>query len=423
MDAHVTDNLYVMFRVLAIVFACVLLSAACNGDSENTPTTADPAVTQPASPAATATPVAAGDATGALPQVTLQRVFPNVAINEMTGLYQAPDGRWWATDQTGKVFAFDNRDEARPELVLDITDRVSDAGNEEGLLGLAFAPDFATSRAFYLNYSAANPRRTVVSRFLANAGGGQASSPGTETVILEIEDFASNHNGGQMVFGADGYLYFSIGDGGGGNDPMGNGQNLGAMLGKIHRIDVSKTAGSLNYAVPADNPFVGRSGARGEIWAYGLRNPWRFSFDSVTGQMWAGDVGQNAREEVDLITKGGNYGWKIMEGSQCLSGTGCDRTGLILPVIDYATANGRCSVTGGFVYRGPTIPSLRGAYVYGDYCSGEVWGLRYDGTKVTEQGLIADLNTQLSSFAVDVQGELYALSYGASGGIFKLVAR
>jgi glucose/arabinose dehydrogenase len=226
-----------------------------------------------------------------------------------------------------------------------------------------------------------------------------------------------------MIFGTDGYLYFSIGDGGGGNDPQANGQNLGAMLGKIHRIDVSKPSGGLNYSIPADNPFVGRSGARSEIWAYGLRNPWRFSFDRATGQMWAGDVGQNAREEVDLITKGGNYGWKIMEGTQCLSGSTCDRTGLTLPVIDYATAGGRCSVTGGFVYRGSAIASLRGAYVYGDYCSGEVWALRYDGTRVTEQALIADLGGQLSSFAQDSTGELYALQYAANGGVFKLTAR
>jgi glucose/arabinose dehydrogenase len=410
-----------MIRITAVLLAVVFCATACSGDS-NTPASTPAGSETPVINPGIASPTA-GDATGALPEVQLQRVFPDVSLKQTTGMFQAPDGAWWALDRTGKVVRFENRDDARAELVLDISDRLVDSGSEQGLLGLAFAPDFATSRAFYLNYTAPSPLRTVISRFIANSAGGTVSAAGTETVILTISDFAANHNGGQMVFGSDGYLYFSIGDGGGGNDPQGNGQNLNAMLGKIHRIDVSKPSGNLNYSIPPDNPFAGRSDARGEIWAYGLRNPWRFSFDSATGQMWAGDVGQNAREEVDVITKGGNYGWKIMEGSQCLSGNSCDRTGLILPVIDYATANGRCSVTGGFVYRGSAIPALRGAYLYGDYCSGEIWALRYDGSQVTEQGMIADLNTQLSSFAQDATGELYALAYGASGGIFKLEPR
>ncbi|MGE0058162.1 MAG: sorbosone dehydrogenase family protein [Dehalococcoidia bacterium] len=404
--------------ILALSICLVLFALSCSGAS-------DQPLSSPTAPAGTASPngvsatPANGDGTGALPQVQLLRVFDNVTLSRTTGMTQAPDGSWWALDQSGKVVRFENRGDARAEQVIDISARLT-SGGEQGLLGLAFAPDFARSRVFYLNYTASGPLRTVIGRFKANDAGTSAD-PGSETVVLEIADFASNHNGGQMAFGTDGYLYFSIGDGGGGNDPQDNGQNLGAMLGKIHRIDVSKPSGGLQYTIPPDNPFVGQSGARGEIWAYGLRNPWRFSFDTATGQMWAGDVGQNAREEVDLITKGGNYGWKIMEGSQCRGGgTNCDRAGLTLPVIDYATANGRCSVTGGYVYRGSAIPALRGAYVYGDYCSGEIWALRYDGSKVTEQGLIADLGTQLSSFAQDTNGEIYALGYGSNGQIFKL---
>jgi glucose/arabinose dehydrogenase len=409
-----------MIRITAVLLAVLFFAAACSGGTDE-PASTPAASETPAANPGVASP-AAGDATGALPEVQLQRVFPNISLKQTTGMFQAPDGTWWALDRTGKVLRFENDDDARAALVLDISDRLVDSGSEQGLLGLAFAPDFETSRAFYLNYTAPSPLRTVISRFVASPDG-TTSSANSEAVILTISDFASNHNGGQMVFGSDGYLYFSIGDGGGGNDPQGNGQNLNAMLGKIHRIDVSKPSGSLNYSIPADNPFAGRSDARGEIWAYGLRNPWRFSFDSETGQMWAGDVGQSAREEVDVITKGSNYGWKIMEGSQCLSGNSCDRTGLTLPVIDYATANGRCAIVGGFIYRGSAIPALRGAYVYGDYCSGEVWALRYDGSKVTEQGLIANLNTQLSSFAQDSTGELYALAYGANGGIFRLTPR
>ncbi len=398
-----------------LVVVASLLALACGGDSGSDPESATSTVTTTAQPAS-GTPTGSADATGELPELGFQRVFPNVTINEPTSLVQAPDGRWFALDQTGRVFTFGSTTDSRPTEVLNITDRVNDAGNEEGLLGLALAPDFASSGRFYVNYTAADPRRTVISRFTL---AGSTASPSSEQIILEVAQPFSNHNGGQLAFGADGFLYIGMGDGGSGRDPQGNGQNLDVLLGKILRIDVSQAANGLNYTIPTDNPFVGRNDARAEVWAYGFRNPWRFSFDSATLALWAGDVGQNAREEVDLVTKGGNYGWVIMEGSQCLTGNSCDRTGLTLPVVDYATANGRCSVTGGYVYRGSAIPALVGAYVYGDYCSGEVWAVRFDGTRATQQGLIADLGGALSSFAVDQQGEVYALNYG-SGTIFKL---
>jgi glucose/arabinose dehydrogenase len=202
---------------------------------------------------------------------------------------------------------------------------------------------------------------------------------------------------------------------------MGNGQNLGVLLGKILRIDV---AGGGNYRIPSDNPFAGRAGARGEIWAYGIRNPWRFSFETPTGRLWLGDVGQNEREEINVVEKGGNYGWNVMEGTGCLGGgNGCSRNGLSLPILEYETG-ANCSVTGGFVYRGNEIAALRGAYVYGDYCSGLVWALRYDGSRVTEQSQIASAGFRISSFTQDRNGELYVIAHGesaAQAGIYKLV--
>jgi glucose/arabinose dehydrogenase len=328
-------------------------------------------------------------------------------------MYQAPDGAWWVTEQAGRVVRVDGQGNAA--TLLDIRDRVSTDGNEEGLLGLAFAPDFERTGAFFVYYSARNPRRSVISRFIAN---GPASQPTSESVRLEIAQPFSNHNGGQIVFGPDGYLYIGLGDGGSARDPQGNGQNLNALLGKLLRIDVS---GSSGYTVPSDNPFAGRSGTRGEIWAYGLRNPWRFSFDRATGTLWLADVGQNSREEVDIIEKGANYGWVIMEGKECLGGGNCNRNGLVLPVIDYTSTGEHCSVTGGFVYRGTRIAGLQGAYIYGDYCSGTIWGLRAQGGTLQENKQIGDANFSISSFAQGADGELYVLQHSQSGAIFQLV--
>ena len=331
----------------------------------------------------------------------------------MTGMYPLPDGGWLVTELAGRVQRI-NAAGTQASTFLDIDSQVN-SGGEEGLLGLALAPDFASSGVFYVYYSAANPRRSVVARYASDSR--QAASGSAQTV-LEIPQPFANHNGGQMAFGPDEYLYIGLGDGGSARDPQGNGQNLGTLLGSILRIDVAGSGAT--YRVPPDNPFVGRQGARGEIWAYGLRNPWRFSFDTATGNLWAGDVGQNAREEIDLITKGGNYGWNIMEGSQCLGGGNCDRSGLILPVIDYPTSGGNCAVTGGFVYHGSAIPALRGAYVYGDYCSGRIWALRWDGTRMTENAQLASTGFGVSSLAQGPDGEIYVLQYGDNGGVYRL---
>ena len=388
-----------------VALACWLMLFACSGDDS-----------EPAEPAGTVSPEATAPASG-LPSARVQRVFPNLTFKRMTGMYQAPDGAWWVTEQAGRVMRIDASGSAA--TVLDITDRVSTDGNEEGLLGLALAPDFERSKAFFVYYSAANPRRSVISRFVANAANGTVSAPGSESIRLEIAEPFSNHNGGQMVFGSDGFLYVALGDGGSGNDPQGNGQNLNTLLGKLLRIDVS---GETGYKVPADNPFVGRQGARGEIWAYGLRNPWRFSFDKATGDLWLADVGQNSREEVDIITKGGNYGWSIMEGIECRGGGNCSRDGLLPPVVDYSSTGADCSITGGFVYRGSQVGGLQGAYVYGDYCSGKIWALRTEGFVRSENRQIGTAGFSISSFAQGGDGEIYVLQHTENGGgIYQLV--
>ncbi|HEX5369731.1 MAG TPA: PQQ-dependent sugar dehydrogenase, partial [Dehalococcoidia bacterium] len=315
----------------------------------------------------------------------------------------------------GHLLEFPDSADARATQVLDLTDRVTSEASEEGLLGFAAAPDFATSGVFYLFYTADNPLRDVLSRFRLQSSSDATKS--TEQVLLEVPEPFSNHNGGQIAFGPDGYLYLGLGDGGSERDPQHNGQNLNNLLATILRLDVSGAAAG--YNVPADNPFAGRQDAKPEIWAYGLRNPWRFSFDKTTGDLWVGDVGQDTREEVDVVTKGGNYGWSIMEGSQCLGGgSSCDKTGLALPVYDYANAGQNCSITGGFVYRGRAIAALQGAYVFADYCSGVIGGFRREGGSERQ---IADAPFSVSSFAQGNDGELYVLQYSPNGGgIYRL---
>ena len=415
---------------MAAVMVFVFAATACSTDPEATPSpdpTAARVVTVESetpiptgvSAAASDTPVSAG---GALPSVRAETVFPGVSFDRMVYLTH-PDGipdRLYLVLQPGRIMAFDNvPDPSSPQTFLDIRDRVSDRGNEEGLLGLAFDPDYRSNGYFYVYYSAASPRRSVIARYHAPPGTGRVD-PSTEKIIMRIGQPFSNHNGGQVTFGPDGYLYVGVGDGGSGGDPRGHGQNLGTLLGTILRIDVSALDETGSYAVPPDNPFVGVEGARPEIWAYGLRNPWRFSFDRETGDLWTGDVGQNKLEEIDIIKPGRNYGWNIMEGTSCFHNAGCDGDELEPPVAEYGR-NGGCSVTGGYVYRGDRIPSLIGAYVYGDFCTGRIWALRHDGGKVVDQALIADTDLQISSFAEGPDGEVYILSF--TGEIARLALR
>jgi len=358
-----------------------------------------------------------------LTKMSVERVFEAFdppAIVDIAHNYGDGDSIFLVS-QDGRLIRLDREGHGDShEIFLDISDRVSARGMEEGLLNLEFDPDYASTGYFYVFYTAAFPRRSVISRFYGGAGDKKAD-PDSEVVILEVRQPFANHNGGSMAFGPDGYLYIGLGDGGSGGDPQGQGQDTSTLLGTILRIDVRSVRPGSSYLVPEDNPFVGDdSGAREEIWAYGLRNPWRLSFDRETGVLWVGDVGQNLYEEVDIIEPGLNYGWNHMEGFRCFSLADCDSSSLQLPVIEYSHDHG-CSVTGGYVYRGRRLHALQGAYVYGDFCSGKIWALRYDGERVTDHLEIVDSGLQIAAFGEDTDGELYILAY--QGGIYRLVSQ
>lgn len=356
--------------------------------------------------------------------IQIERVFANLSFQEMTNLVQPDDGSnlVFVTEQKGVIHTLEISQPQQDSYVfLDITDRVNRGGNEEGLLGLAFDPEYRENGLFYVYYSATDPRRSVVSRFSLDRENPQIADPHSEIIIMEVAQPYSNHNGGQLDFGPDGYLYISLGDGGSAGDPLGNGQNLGTLLGKILRIDMSSLSTTGEYHIPPDNPFWNTAGARPEIWAYGLRNPWRFSFDRVTGLLWVADVGQNEWEEINIVTGGANYGWNIMEGSHCYSpSAGCDQSGLTLPVMEYNHSQG-CSVTGGYVYRGDKTPSLKGYYIYGDFCSGNIWALGYQDNAITRNILVTRSGLSITSFGVDLSGNLYILA--REGGIYTLVQK
>lgn len=361
-----------------------------------------------------------------IPPIAVVPAFPSLNDGALGRrlLYfaEVPDGsrRAVVVEQAGRVRLLSLASPpSGAELFLDISDRVSTQGNEEGLLGLAFDPDYAHNGRFYVHYSATNPRRSVISRFVADAAAGRAD-PASEQVVLEVGQPFSNHNGGMIDFGPDGYLYVALGDGGSGGDPQGNGQNLATLLGSILRIDPGRGGARQGYSVPNDNPFVGRPATEAltEIWAYGFRNPFRFSFDRSTGELWAGDVGQNAWEEVNVVTKGGNYGWNVMEGAHCYRSTPCDMSGLIPPVVEYPTREPGCAVTGGYVYRGASIPGLAGVYLYADFCSGIIWGLRRIDGRVVAARQLLDTDLQISSFGQDLAGELYITAF--DGRVYRI---
>ena len=310
----------------------------------------------------------------------------------------------------------------QPTLFLDITDRVGSEGNEQGLLSLAFPPDFLAGGLFYLNYTDRNGD-TVIARYRLLGDDPRQGDPASEQKLLQIEQPASNHNGGQLQFGPEGYLYIGTGDGGRAGDPWGNAQNPGVLLGKLLRLDVT---GAETYAVPSDNPFVGLPGARPEIWALGLRNPWRFAFDRVTNDLYIADVGQNRYEEVDFQPAGSaggeNYGWDVMEGNHCFEpAANCNPQGLVPPVAEYDHSQG-CSITGGYVYRGTRYPSLTGVYFFGDFCSGNIWGLKRESSGAWTVALLLESGVNISSFGEDAAGEIYVVGY-RDGTIYHLVAR
>ena len=355
---------------------------------------------------------------------TVERVFPNLTFENLTNLVQMNDdsGGFIVTEQKGMVYYFlNNHDVEDANLLLDISDRVSNKHNEEGLLGVALSPNFKVDRALYIYYSAAKPRRSVLSRFVLLDESRLSVRSSTETIILDIPQPYGNHNGGQLSFGPDGYLYIGVGDGGGSGDPKGHAQNKNTLLGSILRIDVTGNLNGAKYIIPKDNPFFNFPNVRQEIWAYGLRNPWRFSFDNHTGSLLVGDVGQEKVEEVDIITKGQNYGWPIMEGTQCYSSSSnCGNSSLTSPVIEYSADQG-CSVIGGYVYRGTSLPELNESYIYGDYCSGKIWQANVGDVLrgIPRPKLLVDSDLYTTSFAQDLQGNLYVLSQNT--GIYRLV--
>ncbi len=347
------------------------------------------------------------------PTLSLERVAEG--FSAPVSITNAGDNRLFVVEQAGTISVV--QDGARSSApFLDIRDRVG-SGGERGLLGLAFPSDFAQSGLFYVYYTDKNGD-SVLSRFSSD---GQVADAGSEQVLLTQDQPYGNHNGGQLQFGPDGYLYLGLGDGGSGGDPQGNGQNLGTLLGKLLRLDVSGEGA----AAPADNPFVDQEGARPEIWAYGLRNPWRFSFDRETGDLFIADVGQNAFEEVNLqpAASGGgeNYGWNVMEAEACYQPrSGCDQSGLVLPIITYPhDGQWGGSISGGYLYRGGEVESLQGAYVFGDYVSGRIWRADLaDGEWQVTTLFEPDFN--VSTFGEDAAGELYVADYGG-GVIYKIV--
>lgn len=325
--------------------------------------------------------------------------------------------RLFVVEQTGAVRIIEDG-AVLPEPFLDLSDRIV-AGGEQGLLGLAFHPDYGANGRFFVDYTDTNGD-TVISE-LSVSGDPDRADADSERVLLHIDQPYANHNGGNVIFGPDGYLYIGMGDGGSGGDPEGNGQDLSTLLGKLLRIDVDSGD---PYGIPQDNPFVDDTDARPEIFAYGLRNPWRYSFDAATGDLWIADVGQSEFEEVDHVgagRSGMNFGWNVMEGPNCFTEEGCDTSGLVLPVSGYSHEEG-CSITGGHVYRGPGSPALRGVYVFGDYCSGTLWGLDARATSPVEPTALLEYGSSVSSFGLDESGELYMTDI-ATGEVLRLSAR
>lgn len=394
-----------------------------------------------------------------LPAIKLQPVFTKLTGQRPVWISESPDGtgRLFVVYQDGKILIVrKGSDGADAKEFFNITDRNPHFENEDGLLSLAFHPGYATNGLFYVYYNQKNnedkcdqplnfPFRSVISEFKVSATDPDRADLKTERILLQVQQPFSNHKGGELVFGPDGYLYLGLGDGGAGDDPFNSGQNCATLLAKILRIDVnSKTMAAfgdpshhLEYGIPNDNPFVpepnmGDRGARKEIYALGLRNPWRFSFDRANGALWCGDVGQNLWEEVDLITKGGNYGWNVREGAHHFK-PGPPGAQYIEPVIEYPHRKellpqclypdheiGYC-VIGGYVYRGKQFPALTGVYIYGDYNLGNIWGFRYDyaANKLLSHGTLLAQSGHLTSFAEDADGEVYALM--EDGHLFQIV--
>jgi glucose/arabinose dehydrogenase len=342
-------------------------------------------------------------------------------LSSPTDLESARDGsgRLFVLEQAGRIRIIRNSAVVATPF-LDIAGKVA-SGGELGLLGLAFHPSYSSNRKFYVNYTRqSGSLQTVIAEYQASAGNPDQADPGSERILLTVTQPFSNHNGGQLAFGPDGFLYIALGDGGSGGDPLRNGQNLQTLLGKILRIDVNSASGGRAYAIPADNPFAAGGGLP-ELFAYGFRNPWRFSFDSANGTLFVGDVGQSAFEEIDIVRKGENHGWNVMEGSHCFQpSSGCNTSGLTMPINDYGRDQGG-TVIGGFVYRGTAIAGLAGTYVFGDFISGRIWGLQQGSSGTWQRTELASTGKAISSFGRDDAGELLVVDY--DGAVWRLAAQ
>lgn len=408
---------------LKVLIAPLVLSlflggvASCGGGSEGTAVVLPPPVVTPNPPAPPATPA------------TVQLSLASVASGLSQPVFLAApagDSRLFIVERPGRIRIVANG-ALLPTPFLDMTAKTTTDG-ERGLLSLAFHPQYAQNGSFFVYYTDSNGD-IAVDRMKVSATNANLADPATTGRVITIahRDF-NNHNGGQLAFGPDGYLYLGTGDGGSGGDPQGNAQNLNSLLGKILRLDVGVVVPGLTYGIPTGNPYAGQAGRRGEIWAAGVRNPWRFSFDRTDGLLYIADVGQDAREEVNVAaaTQAGlNYGWNVMEGTACYNAITCNRSGLTLPAFDYeqgaGNANG-CSITGGFVYRGAAIPELAGTYFYSDYCKGFLKSFTYrNGAAGNNQDWAITSIGNVLSFGQDSQGELYMLA--GSGQVYRIVRR
>ena len=360
------------------------------------------------------------------PKVEIVQAFPELRIARPIVVTHANDGsnRLFVASQIGKIYCFENKaDVSEPNLYLDIEESVRyiDKENEEGLLGFAIHPDYKKNGQFFLFYTTTDePHVSVISRFNVSSTDPSKADPDSEVELMRIPQPFWNHNGGTLAFGHDGYLYIALGDGGKANDPFKNGQNLATLNGSILRIDVDKKSKDHNYAIPADNPFVGLKEARPEIYAYGFRNVWRLSFDRKTGALYAADVGQNIWEEINIVVKGGNYGWNLREAKHKFGENGSEASDkLIDPIFEYHHDVGK-SITGGHVYRGSAVPSLKGMYMYADYVSGKVWALEHTPSgKILGNHEIKSMNLPIITFGEDEQGEVYLTTQLGGGIIYK----
>lgn len=431
-----------LYLTIIVALALAIIVAGCSaGPGQEPPVPAAAAATQaPTTPTSTAlpSPTPAAEPSPTLPATATAVSTPTVQVPPLDtlGLNLVPvaggftkptfvthagdgSGRLFVTEQVGRIWMIDNG-EVTPEPFLDIVELVGSEASEQGLLSVVFHPDYANNGFFYVDYTD-KQGSTVIARYTVSAGSPNAADPASGQVLLTFDQPYSNHNGGQLAFGPDGYLYIGTGDGGSGGDPQNNGQSLNTLLGKILRIDVDNAD---PYGIPADNPFVDVPETSAEIWSYGWRNPWRFSFDRQTGDMYIADVGQNQYEEVHVEPAGSpgglNYGWNLMEGNHCFRSPDCDPVAqnLVLPVTEYDHSQG-CSITGGYVYRGESFPDLNGVYLYGDFCSGLIWGLRREADGGWSQAQLLTSGYRISSFGQDEAGEIYLVDHG--GEILRVV--